>query len=185
MATAVPQQPYASIRRRILSYCAEVFLLIAGVLLLQGILFALRLNPLVRGVQSGAGIPKGVYHLWLLGTVDLPLVLYYAGTLASSAQATLVMRRLGLRLERVDGGRIRYGQAILRSLVMLIPFEVNHTFLAWSSTPQGVPTRLALQYAAVGILVFLYIFAAARSQRRQSIHDRVAGTVVVSTRNPK
>ena len=185
MATAVPQQPYASIRRRVLSYCAEVFLLFTGVLLLQGILFALRLNPLARGMQSGAGLSKGVYHLWLLGTVDLPLVLYYAGTLASSAQATLVMRRLGLRLESVDGGRIGYGQAILRSLVMLIPLEVNHTFLVWGSTPQGIPTQLVFQYAVVGILIFLYIVAAARSNRRQSVHDRVAGTVVVGARSPK
>ena len=59
MATAVPQQPYASIRRRVLSYCAEVILLFTGVLLLQGILFALRLNPLVRGLQSGAALSKG------------------------------------------------------------------------------------------------------------------------------
>ena len=182
---AGPQQPYASIRRRVLSDCAEVFLLFAGIFLLQGLLFALRLNPLVRGVQSGAGFSKGTYHLWLLGTVDLPLVLYDAGTLASSAQATLVMGWLGLRLQSVDGGRIRYRQAVLRSVVMLIPFEVNHAFLVWASTPQGIPTQLALQYAAVGLLVLAYIVTAVRSQRRQSVHDRVAGTVVVSTRSPK
>ena len=66
-----------------------------------------------------------------------------------------MMRRLGLRLESVDGTRIGYGQAILRSLVMLIPFEVNHTFLVWASTPQGIPTQLVFQYAVVGILIFL------------------------------
>ena len=183
MATAASQRPYASIRRRVLSYGAEVFVLFAGVLLFQGVLIALRLNPLVRGVQSGAGFSKGVYHLWLLGTVDLPLVLYYAGTLASSAQATLMMRWLGLRLEVVEGGRIGYGRALLRTAVMLIPFEVNHFFLVWASTPQGVPTRLALQYAVVGTLILLYVVTAALLPRRQSIHDRVAGTVVVSTRN--
>ena len=184
MATAVPQQPYASIRRRILSYCAEVFLLLVGVLLLQGILFALRLNPLVRGVQSGAYSQRG------LSSVAAGDGRPAAGSLlrrdagvvcAGNARDAPAGAAAGTRGRRPH----RYGQAILRSLVMLIPFEVNHTFLAWASTPQGVPTRLALQYAAVGILVFLYIFAAARSQRRQSIHDRVAGTVVVSTRNPK
>lgn len=61
MATTATQRQYASIRRRILSYGAEVFLLFAGVLVLQGILLALGLNPLVRGVQSGAGFSKGVY----------------------------------------------------------------------------------------------------------------------------
>jgi len=82
---AHPQNQYASVGRRVLSYCAEVILLFACVLLLQGLLVVLRLNPLVNSVLSGSGLSKGVYHLWLLGTVDLPLVIYYAGTLASSA----------------------------------------------------------------------------------------------------
>ena len=183
MATPALQHPYASIQRRILSYCAEVFLLFCGVLLLQGILFALGLNPLARAMQAGTGIPKGVYHLWLLGTVDLPLILYYTWTLASSARATLVMRWLGLRLDGVDGGRSGNVRLCLRSIVMLIPFEVNHAFLVWASTPEGIPTQLALQYAAVGLLVMLYIVTAVRSRRRQSIHDWVAGTVVVSARH--
>ena len=183
MATHACQRPFASIQRRVVSYSTELILLFAGVLVLQGVLLALRLNPLVRGVLSGDGFSKGVYHLWLLGTVDLPLVLYYAGTLASSAQATLMMRWFGLRLERVDGGPVGYGRALLRTAVMLIPFEVNHVFLVWANTPQGVPTQLALQNAVAGILILLYMVTAALSQRRQSIHDRVAGTVVVSTRN--
>lgn len=178
------QLPSASIPRRVLSYCAEVFLLFAGVLLLQGVLLVLRLNPLVAGVLSGAGLSKGVYHLWLLGTVDLPLVIYYTGTLGSSAQATLMMRWLGLQLESVEGGRVGYGRALLRTLVMLIPFEVNHFFLVWANTPQGMPTLLGLQYTVVGILILLYMVTAVLSPRRQSIHDRVAGTVVVTTRTP-
>ena len=63
-----------------------------------------------------------------------------------------------------------------------IRFEVNHLFLVWASSPEGVPDRLSLQYAVVGILILVYLFTAARSQRRQSVHDWVAGTVVVSTR---
>ena len=94
-----------------------------------------------------------------------------------------MMRWLGLRLEFVEGGRIGYRRALLRTAVMLIPFEVDHFFLVWASTPQGIPTRLALQYAVVGTLILLYVVTAALLPRRQSIHDRVAGTVVVSTRN--
>ena len=150
MAPAVPRQIYAAIRRRLSSYCAEVFLLFAGVLLLQGILFALGLNPLVRGAQAGTGFSKVAYHLWLLGTVDLPLVVYYTGTLASSGQATLVMRWLGLRLEvvkcasfeqrrGVDGGQICYGQAFLRTVVMLIPFEVSPYLSGVGQRPSGHP----------------------------------------------
>ena len=182
MATAVPQRRYASIRRRVFSYCAEVFLLFVLLLVLQGLLIVLRLNPLVQSVLSGSGIPKGVYHLWLLGTVDLPLILYYTGTLGSSAQATLMMRWLGLRLEGVRGGPVGSGRALLRTVFMLIPFEVNHFFMVWANSPEGIPNRLPLQYAAVGILILAYVVTAAMSPRRQSIHDRVAGTVVVNTR---
>lgn len=55
MAIAATLREYASIRRRVRSYHAEVSLLFAGILVLQGILLALRLNTLARAVQSGAG----------------------------------------------------------------------------------------------------------------------------------
>ncbi len=182
MATAGLQYRYASIGRRVFSYVAEVFLLFAGVLLLQGILIVLRLNPLVQSVLSGSGLSRGVYHTWLLGTVDLPLIIYYTATLGSSAQATLMMRWLGLRLERVGGTAVGFRRALMRTVVMLIPFEVNHVFMVWANTPEGVPNRLSLQYAVVGILILAFVAATVLSPRRQSLHDRVAGTVVVSTK---
>lgn len=181
MATDTKRR-YASISRRVFSYCAEVFLLFAGLLVLQGLLIVLRLNPLVQSMLSGAGLSKGVYHLWLLGTVDLPLILYYTGTLASSARATLMMRWLGLRLEPVLGGPVGFRRALVRTVFMLIPFEVNHFFMVWANSPDGIPNQLPLQYAVVGILILAYMVTAALSPRGQSIHDRVAGTVVVSTR---
>lgn len=182
MATACLNHRYASIGTRVFSYVAEVFLLFAGVLLLQGLLIVLRLNPLVQSVLSGSGLSRGVYHMWLLGTIDLPLILYYTGTLGSSAQATLMMRWLGLRLERVGGAAVGFRRALIRTVVMLIPFEVNHVFMVWANSPEGIPNRLSLQYAVVGTMILAYVTASALSPRRQSLHDRVAGTVVVSTK---
>ncbi len=75
LVTTATQRRYALIGRREFSYGAEVFLLFAGLLALQGFLIVLRLNPFVQSVLNGSGISKGVYHLWLLGTVDLPLIL--------------------------------------------------------------------------------------------------------------
>lgn len=182
MATACLNHRYASIGTRVFSYVAEVFLLFAGVLLLQGLLIVLRLNPLVQSVLSGSGLSRGVYHMWLLGTIDLPLILFYTGTLGSSAQATLMMRWLGLRLERVGGAAVGFRRALIRTVVMLIPFEVNHVFMVWANSPEGIPNRLSLQYAVVGTMILAYVTASALSPRRQSLHDRVAGTVVVSTK---
>jgi len=92
------------------------------------------------------------------------------------------MRRFGLRLESVSGKPVGFRRALVRTAVMLIPFEVNHFFLVWANTPEGVPNQLSLQYAVVGTFILAYVFTAAWSQRRQSVHDWVAGTVVVSTR---
>lgn len=175
--------PYATIRRRVLSYCVEVFVLFIGVLVLQGVILLLGLNPLVNALSRGESFSKALYHLWLSGTVDLPLLLYYTFTLSSPRQATLVMRRFGLRVARTDGATVGLGRALLRSLVMLIPFEVNHIFLVWFSTPEGIPTQLAAQYAVVFSLIGLYVLAAFRSPQRQSIHDRIAGTVIVQDKN--
>lgn len=39
------------------------------------------------------------------------------------------MRILKLKVITVDGDRIGFGNALLRSTVMLIPFELNHTVM--------------------------------------------------------
>ena len=165
MAT-VPKRRYASISRRVFSYCAEVFLLFAGILLLQGLLIVLRLNPLVQSVLSGAGLSKGVYHLWLLGTVDLPLILYYTGNAgilcAGDADDALAGVAFGAGERRI---RLASRRALLRTLVMLIPFEVNHFFMVWANSPEGIPNRLSLQYAVVGSLILAYMVAVRRCRR--------------------
>lgn len=182
-STSTEKRAYAPIPRRLLSYGVEVILLFAGVLLLQGLLFLAGLNPLVNALNRGDSFSKALYHLWLSGTVDLPLLLYYSVTLSSPGQATLVMRWFGLRISRPDGGNVSLVRAFLRSLVMLVPFEINHIFLVWFSTAEGVPTQLLAQYIVVFGLIGLYLLAALRSPQKQSIHDRVAGTVVLQRAN--
>lgn len=174
---------YAPVRRRVISYCIEVFVLFTAVLVLQGVILVLGLNPLFNALNRGGTFPKALYHLWLSGTVDLPLLLYYSATLASPAQATLVMRRFGLQISQPAGRKVGFAQAFLRSLVMLIPFEINHIFLVWFSTAEGIPTQLLAQYVVVFGLIGLYVLSAVRSPQKQSIHDRVAGTVVLQKAN--
>ncbi len=93
-----------------------------------------------------------------------------------------MMRWLGLRLEGLRGRPVGFGRALLRTLLMLIPVEVNHFSKVWTNSPEGIPNRLPLQYAVVGILILAYWVTAALSPKGQRIQDRVAGTVVVSTR---
>ena len=128
--------------------------------------------------DSGATLPDARHRVQYQPDESPPHLL----SLGFGAQATLMMRWLGIRLEPVSEDPVGARRALLRTLVMLIPFEVNHFFMVWANSPEGIPNRLSLQYAVVGSLILAYMVSAALSPRRESIHDWVAGTVVVNTR---
>lgn len=91
----------------------------------------------------------------LYGFLFLIVALPYIGfTLGGRGQATPGMRMMGIRLERLDGGRID-------SLLAIV-----HSVLFW---------------AANAILTPLILLATLVLDRKQTVHDRLLGTVVVRT----
>ncbi|PWW03408.1 putative RDD family membrane protein YckC [Hoeflea marina] len=92
---------------------------------------------------------------FLYGILFLLVAIPYIGfTLGSESQATPGMRAMGIRLERLDGRRIDF------------VFAVVHSVLFW---------------AANAILTPLILLAALVLDRKQTLHDRLLGTVVVRT----
>ncbi len=91
---------------------------------------------------------------WLLFGILFPLVaiLYVWTTLGGPEQATLGMRMMGIRLERLDGKRIDG------------LFAVVHSVLFW---------------AANAILTPLVLLATLFLDRKRTLHDLLLGTVVV------
>ncbi|MDN2564965.1 RDD family protein [Aquibium sp. A9E412] len=90
---------------------------------------------------------------WFLYGVLGPAValIYVAMTLGSPRQATLGMRMTGVRLERLDGGRVD-------SLLAVV-----HTVLFWAGNV---------------ILTPLILLAALVLDRKRTVHDLLLGTVV-------
>jgi len=76
---------------------------------------------------------------------------YFAGFESSGYQATLGKLALGIRVSDLEGRRIGFGRALLRRLARII---TDLTFL-------------------IGYLMMLW------TQRRQTLHDLMAGTLVV------
>ena len=91
------------------------------------------------------------------------------------------MRWLRIRVERVEGGAVFLGRALIRTAVLLLPFELNHTVMFQMSTPAASGPGLAswIGIAIVWILLAIYAGTAVFTRRRQSVHDLAAGTVVV------
>jgi uncharacterized RDD family membrane protein YckC len=81
-------------------------------------------------------------------------LVYCGGMVSSLNQATLGKMAMGIKVTNLDGGRIGFGRAVAREVARLLSFI---TFM-------------------IGYLM------AAFTERKQALHDKVVGTVVVRSR---
>jgi uncharacterized RDD family membrane protein YckC len=174
---SVVRSAYGGVLRRLVAYSLDCGLLFLGLLVLQAILFVV--NPIVALMRTGQQPTPTEFHLWVFATASIPFLLYFALILRSSRQATLGMRLLKLKVAHARGGRIGFGQSLLRSAVMLMPFELNHAVM-FHLLPRDAPPPPSY---FIGLVVFLALIAAyiatiLLTRRRQSVHDLFAGTVV-------
>lgn len=167
----------AYLGRRAAAYVVDCLLLLAGLLVWQALLYVV--NPIMALIRSGQQPTGTQLHLWVFATASLPFWLYFAWTQSSVRQATLGMRLFKLKVTNLNGGRLGIGQALLRSAIMLIPFELNHAVLFHMMPPNGVPTTAFwVGYIGVWVAMAVYVAAIMITSRRQSVHDLVAHTVV-------
>lgn len=168
---------YASILSRIAAYSLDIALLFAGIMISQALLRPV--NPLLGRTQPTTGWHT---HLWVYASVSLPILLYFALCTGSTWQATVGMRLLGIKVTSLSGAPIGIGPAVWRSLVMLIPFEVNHIVMfypapIWSDPKPG----FRYGFIATSVLMIVYLASVLLTEHHQSIHDLAAGTVVVKS----
>ena len=132
---------YSGVRtRRILAVCVDY--LIVGLLLIPFAILVLLLGLLTFGLG------------WGLFAILFPLValIYVWNTLGGPNQATVGMRMMGIRLDRLDG----------RSVDGML--AVVHSVLFWAANVVLTPFVL---------LVSLF------ADRKRTLHDLLLGTVVV------
>lgn len=166
--------------RRLTAYLIDSLVLFVGVLVTQGIIYALGLNPIANRLALGESFAGWQLHLWVFATVSVPFWIYYASLHSSVWQATLGKRLMGLRAMTTMGERIRFPRALLRAIVMLIPFEWNHVVIM-QLAPQGpsTPTPLFwMGYALTWVLIVLYLGLLFFNLHRQSVHDVATQTYV-------
>jgi len=172
----IADEVYASIWRRIVAYLVDYALLFAVLIqyLVSVVTRGFPYNLLKTGLQI---------ELWILLTVSLPVWLYFIFSEHSAHQATFGKRLLSVRVTRVTGARISFAQAILRTAIKLLPWELTHLSLMlpvpmwWDPTP-NMRVGIVIAYVLLGVYVLVMLL----NRRRQSLHDMIAQTVVVETR---
>ena len=165
--------------RRYAAYMVDVLMGFALFVALQLLVFV----PL----RSALGIGEDWFHsgwntqLYTLLTASLPVWAYFTLTQASAAQATLGMRFLGLQLRDLrHTSPVSLGQAFVRSLVLLLPWELAHVtnnfpIPLWFD-PQP---EFRLGFALVGLLGSLTLALILFRQDKRGLHDLAAGTEIV------
>lgn len=174
----IDSQSPAGIGRRIGAYLIDSLLLATAALLLQAIAHFVGMNPLTNGVAAASGASV---HLWVSASVTLPYLMYF--TILFRRGATVGMTALRIRVASDDGERLPWVRSIVRSAVLLIPFEINHATLfhpepLWNDPSATLPAATFIVYAVVA----LYVLVMLLTPERKSIHDLAAGSVVVRRR---
>lgn len=173
------KETYAGVSRRLSAYILDCLLLAFAIALCQAALYII--NPLIAILRSGHQPTPNQVHAWVFATVTIPSLLYFALTVRSSRQATVGMRLLKLKVADVHGNRIGFAQALLRSAVLLIPFELNHIVIFHLGPRGGPPSSVFwLGIAGMWMVTVVYLYSIPLTRRRQSVHDLVAGTVVLA-----
>lgn len=164
---------YASLSARGVAYLIDVLILFGAIMLTQAALRGLNLSVHQENPTSTQ------VHAWVLLTVSLPACLYFAACISSQRQATLGMRLLGIQVTDLSGAGINFWRAMLRTVVMLIPFELNHIVMFYPTPIQTDPSsKFRSGFIWVMVFVLLYAGAVLVTPKSQSIHDFAAGTVV-------
>jgi len=172
---------YASTIARVGAYGIDMLIGMAGVGITQALLY--KLNPLVPLVKASLPVPPGSLHLWVFATVTIPLILFYAITVSSAAQATPGMRLMGIHIAMAHGGLVPLSIALMRSAVMLIPFELNHVFMFHAfPNRERMPWIMWVGPAVVFAVIAVWIAPMIVGARHQGVHDLAGGTVVLAGR---
>jgi uncharacterized RDD family membrane protein YckC len=169
---------YASVIRRVAAYAVDALILFIAFPIILGAIcgFVLYLTIGLDWMENGF-----LFWLYVFSVVSIPFWLYYSLLESSMRQATFGMRLFGLQVADIEGKRISFGRALLRTIIKLLPFELNHLVLflptpIWSDPNPG----FRIGFVIVNALIILYFATMFLTRRRQSIHDLAAGTIVVN-----
>ena len=172
---------YASIVRRVIAYLIDSVLVFVVFIMLTQTFFFGPVRPLVIGSENWFRSGWNT-ELYTLLTISFPTWLYFSLFEFSSWQATPGKRLLKLKtLDQLGGNRLTLFQAVIRTLVKLAPWEIAHLtnnlpVPMWYDPTPG----FRIGFIVVPVLILFYVGLAFATQNKQSLHDLIAKTVVIS-----
>jgi uncharacterized RDD family membrane protein YckC len=169
-------------RLRLQAFLIDYVVICAYLLLLGLAVYWLANGPLRLSWPSMVETPAQRDRLAFM-TAVLPVIIYFAVQEASVSGATLGKRRMRLRVVNLSGKRLGFGEALVRSAVKFLPWQIAHTCLfhipGWPLDPQPAPGWVVAGFTLVWIIVLLYLVSLFAAPSRRTLYDRAARSQVV------
>ena len=170
MGNDAPRTGWKLARRRAGAYVLDVVLLFAV------------LGPVGWLAQWTLGLtPSTGPQIWatLLLNFSLPAWVYFAVSDASAGGATFGKRWFGLRVSGEDDRRVDAMQALGRTALKLLPWELVHlSAFGLAATTDHLSIEQGAGLILANALVIAYLACMVVTRGRRSVHDLVIGTVV-------
>ena len=163
----------AGFTKRLLAFAIDFILIAAYILVLIGI---------------GAGTIRITSELVVLAspwTIDLlaflvlilPVILYFALQEGSQRQATWGKRRVGITVVNAQGQKLSWLQALTRSAIKFLPWQLAHTCVIQIWFGQTSPWLIVGALLAQG-LVGIYVLSILVNKEHRALYDLPSGAYV-------
>jgi uncharacterized RDD family membrane protein YckC len=169
---------YAGLWRRGVAFALDYLVIAAYLALVAGA--GLGANALAPSLLPALFAERLSAHATAFVLVTLPVSLYFALLESSRWRATWGKRVMRLCVVRADGGRVGVGQALGRTALTFIPWELAHTLIWQIRFAPATPSALVIGgFVLVWALVGMNIASLALRANHQSLADWMAGTYVI------
>jgi uncharacterized RDD family membrane protein YckC len=167
----------AGIWDRSLAFASD-YLMIAAYLamIVAGGAALMRFSPAISNALFGGPVVGQITGFLL---ITLPVTLYFALSDASAFQATWGKRRMRLKVVDCGGRPLRRTRSVGRTALKFVPWELAHTCI-WqvSFAADQSDSVYMIGFSVVWLLVGVNVLSLLVSPTKQTIYDRLAGTLV-------
>lgn len=173
---------YAGFAKRLKAFAFDYLIILAYILVMAGVNFGIILRGRMLEDISPYFASPVIKDVVAFFTLILPVILYFTFQESSPRQGTWGKQKVGIRIINTQGKTLSKMQALVRSLVKFLPWQIAHTCIyQMKEIVPGDPlepfdiTGFVLVYVLVGI----YLAAMFISKKRRTPYDRLSGSYVI------
>jgi uncharacterized RDD family membrane protein YckC len=148
------------------------------ILILFPILFILNLILIII-----LGFPSTGFQIYIriIISFSIPIWIYFIISDISKNGTTLGKKLMKLQVKTIDEKNLTIRNALIRTAIKLIPWELTHlTFFGLSGNWGDFSTIQIVLVIITYIMIFIYVYFMIRTKGKRGIHDLVAKTIVQS-----